>query len=553
MYNNMHDTSDNTINDHLTNLLSDLEKRISRIEEYLNFSSITAEPTESVDLPEKKVSEQKDSLEFRIGELWLVRIGIIAISLGIIFLLTFPYQDLPSILPSLFGYLLVAGIFWLSYYWRESFSYISRYLVGGALLLLYFSTMRLHFFSTDPVLTNLNIEVLLLSIIVIINLYISIKRKSIYLTSINLFLGYVTSILSNQPYFIFTCLVLLSLVSVYFKLKYQWQNLIFLSIILTYFMHLIWFINNPFLGNELQMVSTYPINLLFILIYAAVFASGNLFRSKELLEDDKLVVNTILNCFGSFMLFIFITLTTIELNQSYYFIFASIIFLLISIVFWQREKSKYSTFFYCILGFMTLSVALVSGFDKPDFFIWLCWQSLLVAVAAIWFRSKIIITANAVIYILIFLAYLLYTDDIGLVSVSFGLVALLTARIINWQTHRLEIKTELMRNLYLSSAFIAFPYTLYFSIPNDYISLSWIAIALVYYLMSLILKNKKYRWMALLTLLLSVLYLFIIGIYKFEPVYRIISFLVLGFVLLFISIIYTRIRSKKSHPAANEN
>ena len=106
-----------------------------------------------------------------------------------------------------------------------------------------------------------------------------------------------------------------------------------------------------------------------------------------------------------------------------------------------------------------------------------------------------------------------------------------------------------MRNAYLTTAFIVFPYALYHSVPAGYIGLSWVAIAIFYYILSLILHNKKYRWMALLTLLLTVLYVFIIGITKLEPVYRIVSFIVLGLVLLAISLFYTK---KKSASGTDE-
>jgi uncharacterized membrane protein len=548
----MDNTSDNTPSDNKSNRLINLEKRIDRIEEYLNLTSINEDISETITSEENKLSEIKESLEFRIGEFWLVRVGIIALALGIIFLLTFPYQNLPPILPSLFGYVLVAGIFWLSYYWRESFSYISRYLVGGGLLLLYFSTMRLHFFSTDPVITNLNPELGLLFLIVLINIYISIRRKSAYLTGMSLALGYITAILSDQAYSIFIFVTILSLSSVYIKLKYQWYNFITLSILLTYFTHFTWFTNNPFLGNELQIVSSPEINVIFLVVYAIIFALGNLFREKDLPEDDMLIVNTLLNCLSFFVLFLIITLTTFKTNLPVYYIFASAMFLSLSILFWLKEKSKYSTFAYCIIGFMSLSVAIIAGFDKPDYFIWLCWQSLLVAMVALWFRSKIIIIANFIIYVSIFLSYLFSVDQVSVVSVSFGLVALLSARIMNWQKHRLEIKTEMMRNTYLTSAFIVFPYALFYWVPDYYVSLSWIAVAILYYILSLILKNIKYRWMALLTLLLSVLYVFIIDITKLEPVYRIISFMVLGVVLLIISLVYTRIRAKRGSSEINQ-
>lgn len=550
----MNNSSENQNGYQNHNYLKHLENRITRIESHLNITLPTEEEkSHSTIKSAAKSSQTEDSLEFKIGQYWLPKVGIVVLSLGIIFLLTFPYQNLSPIIPSLIGYVLAAGIFGLSYYWRESFAYISRYLLGGGLLLLFFSTMRLYFFSQQPVLTNLNIELVLLSLIVTINLFISVRRKSVYLTSVNLALGYITAILSNQPYFIFVSIAFLSTIAVYFKIKYQWHNFIFLGILLSYFTHLIWFINNPFLGNELQLVSSPEINVLFLLIYAMIFAAGNLFRGKEISEDNSLIVNTIINCLGCFVLYLIITVTTIKESLSLYHIIASVIFLMLSIAFWQKEKSKYSTFAYCILGFIAMSVAIISEFVKPDFFIWLCWQSLLVAIIALWFRSKIIIAANIIIYMFIFLSYLLLTDEVSAISISFGLVALFSARIMNWQKHRLEIKTELMRNVYLTSAFIAFPYALYFSIPTDYISLSWIGVAIVYYILSIILKNIKYRWMALFTLLLSVLYIFIIGIIQFESIYRIISFLVLGVVLLIISLFYTRIRAKTSSHGLNNN
>ena len=109
------------------------------------------------------------------------------------------------------------------------------------------------------------------------------------------------------------------------------------------------------------------------------------------------------------------------------------------------------------------------------------------------------------------------------------------------------LRTELMRNAYLIVAFLIVPYALYFLVPGGYISLSWIAVTLVYYGLSLLLHNKKYRWMALGTLLLTISYLLIIGITKLEPVYRIITFLVLGMVLIGISLHYTRMRAKGAH------
>jgi hypothetical protein len=132
---------------------------------------------------------------------------------------------------------------------------------------------------------------------------------------------------------------------------------------------------------------------------------------------------------------------------------------------------------------------------------------------------------------------------VSLISVSFGIVALLSARVLNWKKERLELKTEMMRNAYLGSALFFIPYALYHSIPQGFVSLSWLFTALVYYLFSRLLKSRKYRWMALLTTIMTIIYVFIVDLVRVDPAFRIISFLVLGTALLLTSMIYTRRRS----------
>jgi len=96
----------------------------------------------------------------------------------------------------------------------------------------------------------------------------------------------------------------------------------------------------------------------------------------------------------------------------------------------------------------------------------------------------------------------------------------------------------------MNIAFLAFPYALYYLLPFEYVSLAWVGIALFYYLMSPVIKAQKYRWMGHFTLAGTVLYVMIIGIIQLEESYRILSFLVLGTVLIVVSLVFTRLRAK---------
>ncbi len=524
--------------------LRSLEDRIARIESILEMSSEKAENEEEFSLFPKNILQATDTLELRIGQFWLAKAGIVVLAIGIIFLLTFPYRNLPPILPSLMGYVAVGIILFLSFIWKKTLSYLSRYLLGGGLAFLYFSTLRLHYFSVQSVITSKFLLIFLLLIVVTISLVTAIRIRSPYFAGLALSLGYITAILAGYSYAVFLLLLVFSAVSVFFKLHYQWKSLMIYSLILTYFMHFMWFINNPFLGNVLLFVSGPLANIYFILLYMLVYATGILVRTRDLPEDSFVIASTFLNCFAGFGLFLIISVTRFSGSLFFEHLLASVVFLGLSVAFWLREKSKYSTFFYAILGYAALSVAIIVHFQVPDFFIWLCWQSLLVISTALWFRSKIIVLANFFIFLVIILSYLALDKSIGLESLSFGIVALTSARIMNWQRHRLDLKTEIMRNSYLTTAFFIIPFSLYHIFPQRYVSLSWIGMAILYYVISVALKNKKYRWMALLTLLVSVIYIIIIGIARLEPVFRIISFMVLGIVLLIMSIIYAKIRLK---------
>lgn len=89
--------------------------------------------------------------------------------------------------------------------------------------------------------------------------------------------------------------------------------------------------------------------------------------------------------------------------------------------------------------------------------------------------------------------------------------------------------------------------------PGGYVSLTWIAIAIIYYALSVVLKNVKYRWMALATYFLTVLYVFIYGITSTETLLKIISFLVLGATLIIISLVYTRKKGEGKAETSSTN
>jgi len=88
-------------------------------------------------------------------------------------------------------------------------------------------------------------------------------------------------------------------------------------------------------------------------------------------------------------------------------------------------------------------------------------------------------------------------------------------------------------------------YALIHAVPKQFVTLSWTLAALVYFLISILLKNVKYRYMALGTVICAAFYLFIVDLARIEIVYRVLALLFLAAISIGISIYYTN-RIKKS-------
>lgn len=522
-----------------------LDQRLARVEKKVGLSESATEP---VYLAGGEAAEITDSprpeLEFQIGEFWFARIGIIVLAVGFAFLLTLKYENLPLFVPPMIGYILVAGLLGLSRFFRKSSPNLPRYMTGAGLVLLYFSTLRLHYFGEMPLITNMAAETVLLLAAVVIQLWVAYRHESRYLTVQALALLYLTALLNGSTIFVFLMLVLASTIFAYFAIRYEMPLLILPGMLMTYISHTVWFLNNPVIGNPVRLVDGPFYNIYFALLCMAIFAIGQLFLIRRRGEDNAIISTTMLNCIFGYAVFFMLTFVQFDQGFALSHLIASAMLLGISILYWSRVQGRYTTFLYAMLGYSALSVAIIAEFPHPDRFILLSWQSVVVIVTALWFRSRIIVVANLFIFLAIFLAYLLFAGEVQAVSLSFGIISLLSARIMHWQSERLEIKTDTLRNTYLFAAFLSFPYALYHSVPGQYIILSWIGLSIFYYLISLLLNNKKYRYLALGTIGLTVGYIFVVGIAKLPPVFRVLSFILLGIFLLIISLIYTRIRNR---------
>jgi hypothetical protein len=529
----------------LVKMLDSINARLTAIEENIHLPKPAA--TELNDAEKTTViKESSEDLEFRLGEQWFGKIGIIAFLLAVFNFLVLPFESISHHIILFSGYFISLVLIVLSVLGSKFLKNLAGYTMGSGLILLFVSTLRLHFFSPEPFLSNMIILIFLLLVVTGISLAISLKRESAYLTTLTLLFLFVSGLVSDFPVLIFAILILGAFGVSYFDKKYNWDVLSVIAILLTYLVHLLWYINNPLLGKEMMIMPNWNLNLLFIPIYMIIYGSANANKVSEEVDGFYAIQKTTINSILGLGVFLFISLNS-NFNIAGLLNFGmSLVLLSLASLHWTKQKSRFSTFLYSMLAYASLSASIVLTFSTPNYFIWLCWQSIAVVSTALWFRSKFIVVANFFIFLMIALAYFISVGmDASTSAVSFGLVALISARIMNWQKERLELETDNLRIAYLVVAFILIPFVLYINLPTQLVGISYIALAFGYYIFGKIINNKKYRLMASGTLVLSIVYIFIFGITSSNTIYKIFSLLLVSIALVIISIVYAKIRAKE--------
>jgi hypothetical protein len=526
--------------------LARLEQRLAKVEMMLGMGEYPEERQQAIAMPVREEGE----FEMAVGQNLFAKVGIVVLAIGAGLALSLPWHGLPQVVPPAAGWGLALVLFMLAQWLHVSLPLIARHFRGAGMALLFVATLRLCYFGQPALLVSASVTAAVaLGLAVAVNIVIGWWRRSVFLTGLAMVTGYAAALAVGATWYVLGMVTVLVLVAGAASRKHDWPWLVVFATPCTFLTYLLWAIGNPVVGNRPEVIAGPFAGVWFLLAWMVMNAVFTAIRGNRSEEGVVAQVGSVLNC-GGYVLFLLHTLIRYGSAFTAANVAASVVLLGIAVLFWLRERSQFATFVYAMTGYGALTMALVKVSAIPELFVWLSAQSLLVVITAIWFRSRFIIVANFLIYLAVVTCYMVLVQKESGISLVFVLVALTSARILKWQKDRLELKTELMRNAYLTSAFIVFPYALYHIVPAAWVAVSWVGIALFYYVMNMLTKARKYRWMGHNTLLLTVVYILIMGIGKMEGTQRIVSFLVLGSVLLVVSLVFTLIRARQHRSEA---
>ena len=520
-----------------------LEARLALIEQHLGLGS----DDHRLELPaahESDISAVQDSseLEMRVGAVGMTWIGGFMLLCGLILMISYVYRLGFTYVAILFGYLLSGAVLFFRKTLQRSVPSLYLILETMAYLIFFYATFRLHFFTDEPLIESRAVAIALLTLVAAAQFYVSLRRKSEFFMFLAILQGFVAVSISDVPLFYFGFAVAMAATALTLLLRRGWVRLFFGILLLTYFMHLTWLLNNPLAGNPPQATPHPNGNWIALVIYTLIFNLPVFWRQKRHLKEGALIAGTLLSASGFSLLVTINVLTYFQPEWGIAALMVSLFFLALASVQYALTGHKWVASLNACFGFIALSIAIAGLSRLPLSYAWLALQSLIVLFYALWLRSRLLALLNTFIFLVILFAYWATYKQVNMVNLSLVTVTFTTAHLLHLKKHALGLRTEALENVYLALGFLLLPLSLYGALPAHLVTLSWIGVSALYFGLSLMFRMVKYRWMSVVNLIITLFYLMFIDFGQLQGMYRVLAFLLLGALALLLSIFYTRRR-----------
>ncbi|MGJ8676556.1 MAG: DUF2339 domain-containing protein [Akkermansiaceae bacterium] len=196
---------------------------------------------------EKSKSAKAGEWELNFGRVWLVRIGVLMLLTGLIFLSTYAYKNWlfhsgPVVKVGFFMTvslaLTAAGIGFEK--WREKFKQYGRVLTAGGLAAGYYTIYAAHFVPSLKLIDSPIIAGLLLSVWAAIMVAYSVWKKSRLIAVMGLGMAFYGTVVNPSEGLSLFSSLLLSLAGIWLMLRYKWISVGLTTVVIAYVSHAFW-------------------------------------------------------------------------------------------------------------------------------------------------------------------------------------------------------------------------------------------------------------------------------------------------------------------------
>jgi hypothetical protein len=358
----------------LTARINAMEDRLSRLEETLRLlvpaeklpQSPPIEPIEKVEVtppqvppalvvPEEPPAAPKEiGLEAKIGSYWLNRIGLAALLIGIISLLLYSFQYFGAGLKIGFGFILAAGIVYLSRSPRMDAKtpWFAHGLNALGWSIAFFCGYAMYFISDLKLINSPLIELATLGGLSAGMMYDAIRSKSEFTASLSAVFAALSICLATAAVNPFIALLIILAAATYVAVRQHWYGLLLWATIAFY---------AAFASSFHEMRGAADLSVAAILLGGWMLVHGALYFAKETTDvrKDKLVAASLLNgLLGSFYASLVLERSHVNAELSHTAPFAGLGIIYLATAYLFRRTTEPLWTLHLLMGLSFVNVAM---------------------------------------------------------------------------------------------------------------------------------------------------------------------------------------------------
>ncbi len=525
-----------------------LESRLQQLESQGPATPTPAPaPTPPAEVPPARPA--RADLEAHLGTYWLSRVGIVALITGIAYLITYRFGELGVFARVVLGYVLSAGLGVFGLWLSRRYSLFGRIVFGGGLALAYFVTYALHFIPSVRVIDSQALALVLLAALVVGIVVIAHRMHSETVAGIALFLGLHTGMLSDITSFTLLSTTLLAAGALFFLVKNRWVIVPLSSLVAVYSTHVNWALRGDGVVSGAAGSERLLLSLGFLTVYFLLFSVALLARPRELSVRACLTF-ALLNWVGVVGLGGYEVERQGEQGLFTFFLVVALAHGAGAVVARWRQAPAALLHAYLSLVAVTLSLAMPARYSATALVAswlvtgavtglaargtpspilrWVGVGILFVGLGATWFIAE----RPPVLYAAAFACFLL-VERSGELRAA-------------WLPPPDTLQGQgLLRALCAGGAGLALVWLVGELMPAGLTTLGWVVAAFGMFAVGFALSERRYRLAGLGVLALALGRLLIVDLARLPTDQRVITFILLGVMLLVISYTYTRLRDRK--------
>jgi uncharacterized membrane protein len=505
------------------------------------------EPVERV--PE---AERTQDLEAHLGTYWLSRVGIVALIIGFAFLIIYHFGELGVLARVGAGYLLSAGLAALGLWLSRRHELFGRIVFGGGLALGYFVTYALHFVPAVRVIESEPLALVLLALNVVGIVVIAQRMQSETVAGIALFLGLRTGMLSDITSFTLMSTSMLAGGALFFLVKNRWVFVPLSSLVAVYSTHVVWAMREEALAPGQSDSERLALSLSFLALYYVIFSVALLVHPRELSRRAALSF-ALLNWVGM------LVLGAVEVGrwgEPHLFTFFVALALAqgvgAAVAAWRNAHPAVLQAFLATSG---LTLALGLPWQYEDAALVRAWAAvgLVAGVAGRALGAGALQVVGVGILFVALGATWQVPSSTGRALLDAALLVgfALVERAAVARTERLPPPLEgrrcgALQFFCAAGAGLALVWLVGELMPGDLTTLGWGVAAFGLFALGFAVRERWYRLVGLAVLAFTLGRLVFVDLSGLPPDQRILTFILLGLMLLAVSYVYTRLRGNRS-------